>query len=125
MRGSAGPFPSGMLKVGLTGGLASGKTFVGHTLVELGCHLIEADELGHQVLLSTGEAYAPVIGEFGRGILAENGEIDRSRLAAEVFGNPARLEILNRLVHPLVFRREEKWMEEVMRTDPQGIAIVE
>jgi dephospho-CoA kinase len=114
-----------MLKVGLTGGLASGKSFVGSALVELGCHLIQADELGHQVLSSGGEAYAAVVSEFGPGILARDGEIDRRLLAAEVFGNPARLETLNRLVHPPVFRREAEWMEEVARTDAHGIAVVE
>jgi dephospho-CoA kinase len=114
-----------MLKVGLTGGLASGKTFVGHALVDLGCHLIQADELGHQVLYSGGEAYAAVVQEFGNGILAEDGEIDRRRLAAEVFGKPDRLEALNRLVHPAVFRREEQWLQQVARTDPHGIAVIE
>jgi dephospho-CoA kinase len=114
-----------MLRVGLTGGLASGKTFVGHALVELGCHLIQADELGHQVLHSGGEAYAAVVQEFGNGILAEDGEIDRRRLAAEVFGKPERLEALNRLVHPAVFRREEQWLQQVARTDPHGIAVIE
>ena len=114
-----------MLKVGLTGGLASGKTFVGHALVELGCHLIQADELGHQVLRCGGEAYEPVLQEFGHGILGPDGEIDRRKLAAEVFDKPERLAVLNRLVHPAVFRIEEQWMEEVARTDPHGIAIVE
>jgi dephospho-CoA kinase len=114
-----------MLKVGLTGGLASGKSFVGQALVDLGCHLIQADELGHQVLRSSGEAYAAVLDEFGRDILGDDGEIDRQRLGAEVFGKPERLEALNRIVHPLVFRREQEWLEKVEREDPDGIAIVE
>jgi dephospho-CoA kinase len=114
-----------MLKVGLTGGLASGKSFVGHALVEPGCHLVQADELGHAVLLSTEAAYEPILDEFGRGILGEDGEIDRQRLAAEVFGKPGRLAALNRIVHPLVFRLEEWWLAEVARADPHGIAIVE
>jgi dephospho-CoA kinase len=114
-----------MLKVGLTGGLASGKSFVGQALVDLGCHLVQADELGHQVLRTTGEAYEPVLREFGRGILGEDGEIDRQRLAAEVFEKPERLAALNQIVHPLVFRQEEQWLAEVARTDPDGIAIVE
>jgi dephospho-CoA kinase len=114
-----------MLKVGLTGGLASGKTFVGQALVELGCHLMQADQLGHQVLRSDGEAYAPVLAEFGREILGGGGEIDRRRLAAEVFGKPERLEALNRLVHPAVFRLEKSWLEDVARRDPRGIAVIE
>ena len=114
-----------MLKAGLTGGLASGKSFVGQALAELGCHVICADELGHQVLLPGGAAHQPVLDEFGRGILGEDGKIDRRRLAAEVFGKPERLEALNRLVHPAVFRLEEEWMAEVGRQDPGGIAVVE
>jgi len=114
-----------MLKVGLTGGLASGKSFVGQALVELGCHLMQADEIGHQVLLSTGEAYAAVLREFGNAIVQSNGEIDRRALAAQVFGKPERLAALNRIVHPLVFDREEEWLAELERTDPHGIAIVE
>jgi dephospho-CoA kinase len=114
-----------MLKVGLTGGLASGKSFVGQALAELGCHLIQADEIGHRVLLSTGEAYADVVREFGSSILAADREIDRRALAAQVFGRPERLEALNRIVHPLVFLREEQWLAEIARKDPHGIAIVE
>jgi dephospho-CoA kinase len=114
-----------MLKVGLTGGLASGKSFVGQALAALGCHLIQADELGHQLLLSSGEAYAPVVREFGDAIVQPDGEIDRRALAAQVFGKPERLAALNRIVHPLVFHREEQWLAEVARTDPQGIAVVE
>jgi len=114
-----------MLKVGLTGGLACGKTFVGEALAKLGCHLIQADELGHQVLLPSGEAYADVVREFGQCILNEDGIIDRKRLAAEVFGKPERLETLNRLVHPHVFRREEELIEQFARSDPRGIVVVE
>jgi dephospho-CoA kinase len=114
-----------MLKVGLTGGLACGKTFVGQALADLGCHLIQADELGHQVLLPDGEAYAEVVREFGPGILNDDGTIDRKRLAVEVFGKPERLAALNRLVHPHVFRRENDLIEGFAKSDPHGIVVVE
>lgn len=114
-----------MLRVGLTGGLASGKTFVGEALAALGCHLIQADELGHEILLPGGEAYADVVREFGPGILNEDRTIDRKRLAAEVFEKPERLEVLNRLVHPHVFRREREMMEQLAESNPHGIAVVE
>jgi dephospho-CoA kinase len=114
-----------MLKVGLTGGLGCGKTFVGLALADLGCHLIQADELGHQVLLPGAEAYADVVREFGPGILNDDGTIDRKRLAAEVFGMPERLAALNRLVHPHVFRREEELIEQFASSDPHGIVLVE
>ncbi len=114
-----------MLKVGLTGGLACGKTFVGQALADLGCHLIQADELGHEILLPGGEAYADVVREFGPSILNEDGTIDRKRLAAEVFAKPERLEALNRLVHPHVFRRERELMDRFAKSDPRGIVVVE
>jgi len=114
-----------MLKVGLTGGLACGKSFVGEALAGLGCYLIRADELGHAVEAPGGEAYEPVVREFGRDILAEDGQIDRKRLAARVFGNPEALARLNALVHPAVVRREEELMREFARREPNGIAVVE
>jgi dephospho-CoA kinase len=114
-----------MLKVGLTGGLACGKSFVAQTLAELGCHLIQADRLGHEVLLPGGEAYAPVVRELGSEILDGEGKIDRKRLAALVFGNAERLAALNRLVHPPVIRREEELLARFEAEDPHGIAVVE
>jgi dephospho-CoA kinase len=114
-----------MLKVGLTGGLGCGKTFVGEQLQRLGCLLIQADELGHAVLAPGGEAYDAVVLEFGAGILDGEGRIDRKRLAAEVFGRPDRLARLNALVHPAVIRREEKLMAEYAAHSPNGIAVVE
>ena len=114
-----------MLRVGLTGGLASGKSFVGDALVALGCHLIQADELGHKVLLPSGEAYDAAVREFGMEILDDQGIIDRKKLAFIVFGDSAKLRKLNGFVHPAVLRREEQWMEEIRRLDPNGIAVVE
>ena len=114
-----------MLKVGLTGGLASGKSFVGAALSELGCHLIQADALGHEALLPDGEAYRPVVEAFGPGILNVDGTIDRKKLAQEVFGKPERLALLNSFVHPVVFRREEELIERYAAVDPGGIAVVE
>jgi dephospho-CoA kinase len=114
-----------MLKVGLTGGLACGKTFVGEALAALGCHVLQADQLGHQVLLPGGEAYAPVVREFGPGILAENGDIDRRALAEQVFSSSERLALLNSLVHPPVLRQEDAWLDRVAGCDPRGIAVIE
>jgi dephospho-CoA kinase len=113
-----------MLKVGLTGGLASGKSFVGHALEDLGCKLIEADDLGHEVLLPDGEAYESVVLAFGRGILNPDGEIDRKRLALEVFANADRLRLLNSLVHPKVRERTDALMEEYFLADPDAIVVV-
>ena len=114
-----------MLKVGLTGGLASGKTHVARLLEGLGCHVIHADRLGHEALQQTSEVYAQVVAEFGTDIVEENGEIDRKALGALVFPDLERLKVLNSLVHPYVFRRQEEFLEETNRQDPDGIAIVE
>jgi dephospho-CoA kinase len=114
-----------MLEVGLTGGLASGKSFVGRALAELGCFLIQADDLGHQAIEPGGEAYEGVVQEFGRAFLNPDGTIDRRRLAAEVFGQPDRLEKLNALVHPPVRARARKLADAFAEREPDGIAVTE
>jgi len=114
-----------MLRVGLTGGLASGKSFVGHALRDLGCYLIEADELGHQVLLPGAEAYDAVIHAFGTEILDHDAFIDRHKLAEQVFGKPELLAKLSSLVHPPVYERQERAIADIARNDPSAIAVVE
>jgi dephospho-CoA kinase len=114
-----------MLRVGLTGGLASGKSFVGRSFEELGCLVIRNDDLGHQVLSPGGEAYDGVIQEFGPEILTEDGGIDRRKLAAIVFQKPDKLQKLNALVHPPVRARTRQLLDEYAATHPDGIAIVE
>ena len=101
-----------MLKVGLTGGLASGKTFVGEALAGYGCLVVEADQLGHQALGAGGAAHDTVIGEFGAEIVGDDGSIDRQRLAALVFHHPDRLARLNALIHPSVIHRQEELAAE-------------
>jgi dephospho-CoA kinase len=114
-----------MLRVGLTGGLGSGKSFVGKALADVGCLLIQADELGHAVIEPGAEAYDQVVAEFGREILNPDGTIDRRRLGAEVFGQPERLERLNALVHPPVRARTLKLIEAFAAREPNGIAVSE
>jgi dephospho-CoA kinase len=114
-----------MLKVGLTGGLACGKSFVGAALGGYGCFVIQADELGHEVLAPGGEAYHAVVREFGEEMLGPDGGIDRHKLATRVFQSPADLARLNALVHPHVLRREEELVAEFAAREPHGIAVVE
>jgi dephospho-CoA kinase len=114
-----------MLRVGLTGGLASGKSFVGHALADLGCYLIEADKLGHEVMLPGGEAYDAIVREFGAGVLDPEGRISRRKLSGIVWTNPERLAKLSALVHPPVQEREEKRMAEIARADARAIVVVE
>jgi dephospho-CoA kinase len=114
-----------MLRVGLTGGLASGKSFVGKVLGDLGCHVIHADELGHQVLLKGGSVYDSVVREFGETILNEDKSINRRKLAAIVFADAGRLKVLNSFVHPVVIRMEEDLINEAASVDADAIAVVE
>ena len=115
-----------MLKVGLTGGIAAGKSVVGEMFAALGAHVIQADEISHQ-LMQPGEAvYREVVAHFGAEILNPDGSVNRARLAELAFSSkPSRVQELNQIVHPAVIRREEDWMEEVRRRDPHGVAIVE
>ena len=114
-----------MLRVGLTGGLASGKSFVGRTFEELGCRLIRNDDVGHEVLKQGGEAYDDVVREFGPDILEPGGAIDRRKLAGIVFHDPERLAKLNALVHPPVRERTRQLLAAYQAAHPDGIAIVE
>ena len=114
-----------MIKAGLTGGYASGKSFVAAEFERLGCHLIYADRLGHAVLQPDGEAHKPVIETFGREILNADGVIDRKRLGSIVFECPELLATLSGFVHPAVFHLEEKMLEQFAAADPAGIAMIE
>lgn len=114
-----------MITLGLTGGLASGKSFVAKALADLGCLVIHADDLGHQVLEPNAEAYSAVVAEFGPAILNPDRTINRRRLASLVFDYPDRLDKLNSFVHPPVRARTKALLEDFFRSHPAGIAVVE
>jgi dephospho-CoA kinase len=122
-----------MLKVGLTGGIAAGKSVVGEMFVALGACLVQADRIAHS-LMQPGEAvYNEVVRHFGREILNRDGSVNRAKLAEAAFGpataaegkRASRIEELNRIVHPVVIRSQDAWMQEVGRQDPHAVAIVE
>jgi dephospho-CoA kinase len=114
-----------MLRIGLTGGLASGKSFVGRALKDLGCFLIEADALGHQVMAKGAESYDAILTRFGPEILDQESEIDRRKLGAQVFGNPELLSKLNAIVHPAVRTRSRQLEESFLEREPDGICVYE
>jgi dephospho-CoA kinase len=91
--------------VGLTGGIASGKSTVSAQLASLGAYIIDADRVGHQVLAPGGEAYDAVVSAFGREIVAADGTIDRRKLGAKVFADPGELKRLNGISHPRMAQR--------------------
>jgi len=123
-----------MLKVGLTGGIASGKAVVGEMFVALGARLVQADRIAHQLMLPGQPVYNEVVRHFGGAILNPDLSVNRTKLAEAAFGSatPAapsevssRIQELNRIVHPAVLRSQEEWMEEIGRQDPHAVAIVE
>ena len=114
-----------MLRVGLTGGIATGKTTVVAMLRELGCQVLEADKIAHQTMMPGGAAYNQVVREFGRGILTAEGLVDRAKLGAIVFADPNSLARLNEIVHPPVLAEQVRWLVEIEKADPHTIAVVE
>jgi dephospho-CoA kinase len=130
-----------MLKVGLTGGIASGKSVVGEMFVALGARLVQADRIAHDLMLPGQPVYNQVVRHFGRAILNPDLSVNRAKLADAAFGpgsdlastgTPAtlsrtgsRVAELNRIVHPAVIRSQEEWMEEMRRQDPNAVAMVE
>lgn len=131
---SGNPIPiseTALLKVGLTGGIASGKSTVGEMLVALGAHLLQADQLAHQLMEPGQPVYREVVEHFGKNILNSDGSINRQRLAAIAFApaetgqGASRIQELNQIVHPTVIRRQNEWMRAMGRQDPSAIAILE
>ena len=110
-----------MIVIGLTGGIASGKSTVAEMLSELGAVVIDADKVGHEAFSPHTEAWRKVVAAFGKDILGQNEEIDRSKLAQLVFNDPKALKRLNRTMHPLMHSIVEKRIEALRR---QGIEVV-
>ena len=104
-----------MLVIGLTGGIASGKSAVSQMLSELGAVVIDADKVGHEAFRPRSDAWREAIAAFGSGILGQNEEIDRSKLADIVFNDPKALEQLNRIMHPLMYKIVEQRIEALRR----------
>ncbi len=115
-----------MLKVGLTGGIACGKSTVAEMFVKLGAHVIKADELGHRLMRPGQPVYRQIVQSFGREILNGDGTISREKLAALAFApGHSRIAELNRIVHPAVIAEQERWVEEVGQGDPNAVVMVE
>ena len=114
-----------MLRVGLTGGIATGKSTVGAMFVELGCHLIESDQITHQLFEPGQAVHAAVVKQFGNRVLALDGTIDRRILGDIVFKDPQARAKLNSLVHPAITQRQQEWLNDMKAQDPHGIAIVD
>ena len=112
-----------MLRVGLTGGVACGKSTIAAMMVKRDAHFLQADGLAHQLYEPGAATYDEVVRRFGREILNDDGTINRTKLANAVF--PDRIDELNVVIHPEVMKRQNRWMAEVERQDPHGVAVVE
>lgn len=114
-----------MLKVGLTGSIAVGKTFVCDVFRELGCHVLDADLTSREVVAKGTPGLAKIVENFGEGVLTDSGDLDRPKLGSIVFGNDEKRLLLNSIVHPLVIEAQNSWMKEREAEDPNGIAIID
>jgi dephospho-CoA kinase len=114
-----------MLRAGLTGGIASGKSAVAEMMRELGCYVLDADRMAHRLIERGHAAYDAVVSEFGREILDGEGRVLRPKLADIVFADPARLARLNAIVHPRVLANLDIELDWLAQSDPQGVAVVE
>jgi len=113
-----------MLRVGLTGGLGSGKTTVSAYLRELGAEVIEADAMGRALMEPGQPVFDEIVEDFGPQVVAADGHLDRAKLAELAFRG-GRLDELNAIVHPAVIAAQGDWMREVFARDPNAIAVVE
>jgi dephospho-CoA kinase len=113
-----------VLRVGLTGGLGSGKSTVAAMLRELGAHVIEADALGREVMEPGHEVYDQIVAHFGKEVVSPDGHLNRARLADLAFRH-GRLQELNDLVHPPVIEAQRRWMDEVFARDAKAVAVLE
>ena len=113
-----------MMRVGLTGGLGSGKSTVASMLRELGAHVIEADELGRTLMEPGHAVYDDIVRAFGTSVVTSDGRLDRPRLARLAFEN-GRLNDLNAIVHPAVIAAQQQWMTDLFAREPAAVAVVE
>src|SRR5208337_501533 len=113
-----------MLRVGLTGGLGSGKSTVAGFLRNLGAQVIESDELGGKMMEPGQQVYSQIVATFGPDVVNPDATLNRARLAKLAFEG-GRLNELNAIVHPAVIAAQQQWMEQVFARDPAAVAVVE
>jgi len=114
-----------MLKVGLTGSIAVGKSFVCACLRELGAFVLDADQTAREVVAPDTKGLRLIVENFGAEILLPNGELDRVKMGAIVFENEQKRQLLNSIVHPLVFESQNVWLAEVEKENPSAIAVID
>jgi dephospho-CoA kinase len=116
---------SEMLRVGLTGSIAVGKSFVASVFVELGCHVLDADQTAREVVMPGAPGLMAVAEAFGEEILNPDGTLDRKQMAAVVFADEGKRQRLNGILHPFIIARQDEILREWEARDPKGIGIVD
>ncbi|MEQ8860297.1 MAG: dephospho-CoA kinase [Pseudomonadales bacterium] len=113
------------MKIGLTGGIASGKSTAARYLAQLGAHVIDADQLGHRVYEPATAGFERVVEAFGRDVVGDDGRIDRRVLGGKVFGAPEQLKRLTDIVWPEILALAEAEMTAALNADPARIVVLE
>jgi dephospho-CoA kinase len=111
--------------IGLTGGIGSGKSTVAEFLADKGASIIDADRIAHEIYEPGKEGHERIIEKFGRGVLADDGTVDRRKLGEIVFEDRAQLEELNRIIHPLVRREVAERVARITEEDPERPIVIE
>lgn len=114
-----------MLRVGLTGSIAVGKSYVSSVLAELGCHVLDADRTAREVVAPGSEGLRRVVEAFTPEVLDPEGALDRARLGNIVFADEGRRRLLNSILHPLIIAAQDGWLSERESEDPSGVAVVD
>lgn len=114
-----------MLRAGLTGSIAVGKSFVSSVFAQLGCHVLDADQTAREVVAPGSEGLRAITEAFGREVLQADGALDRAQLGALVFGDEKKRVRLNEILHPLIIAAQDDWMRQRERADARGIGIVD
>ena len=114
-----------MLRVGLTGSIAVGKSFVAAVFEELGCNLLDADVTAREVVLPGTAGLIAIIDRFGEEVIQKDGTLDRQRLASLVFGSEVLRKDLNSILHPRIIERQDEILKGWEQNDPNGISIVD
>lgn len=114
-----------MLRVGLTGSIAVGKSFVASALVELGCRVLDADATAREVVAPGTEGLRLVADAFGPEVLLADGSLNRAKLGEIVFADEAKRRLLNSILHPLIIAAQDEWLRVREREEPRGVAVID
>ena len=114
-----------MLRVGLTGSIAVGKSFVASVFAELGCHVLDADQTAREVVEPGSPGLQAVATHFGSEVLKSDGTLDREQMAQLIFADPQRRQLLNSILHPFIIAKQDQVLREWEALDPDGIGLID